>query len=1222
MSSLNNINNNSSVVSVGRTTPITPGPQPSSKSLPVVVASDQEAIPVEEQNKIQSEVALSLLGIPRAEVALGIFADVNTYDVNPKEWSSNPSNYSFVSNTEKPEYADISGPQGYGVKHLPEESGALVESPADDTTILTSKRFFRYQPGRVSSATFGIKSSKLIGDITERNAVKNPPIKKFGIFDKFDGYYWETRDTSQGDQFAVVRRTQSIMSYNPLKFGSASGQQLEDHGLAGQPADIGRERVGYYQRECEIVNIQRFEIIDTVVGSKDPKYARDFHLIIDAFLNDLRWGGDGHTVVNSTTYRTTLNETPAAFVASLEALRDEINLVLTDSGYTEASSKITSLSQILIDFFTSGNISNLSNINWGDRPKVDTIISGYDKYLGFLISSEADFEGVFAGQTQEMYELFRYKTLLDIKFIANAIGSDTQYGGNAATVYTSKNNYSNNELIAAAAVSEDGKQLLITAYQRLKEFLTSTTSITVELSNGTTKDIDSVVNLFSLSEAQRTKLKDLSDIAIDNFDEEYQGIIDYGSADQFGDTVILRDGLIMTHAAVYDPSLLLPKEMASSLAYPDTNTVVTSGRELVSGQYVNYHGDAGGLVSGKTYRIASVAGFTANEITLEDPMNNAPVVITSSGTSSVIETPVPFIFPDDYDEPFLTETSPTNYDGMFPYQYISEDDPMGAIDTSIDTSTVEGSASMQAQIDAVNYKFNNWVLANVDPRYYSVYEFRVPRSRFSGDSLNGKKRQAVYSDNVLDKRAGDPVIEDGVRVEQQSLWDFDFSKVSMLKIDFSWYGAVGALFLAYVPASNGEARWVRVHHLRCSNQLKISSLGNATLPITYLVYGGGSERRMGLENSARLPSNYNSYSEHLVKYGSSYYIDGGDRGTVRLYNHSSDEPTEIQGSKYNLDISDASDATDTTDPRFIVSSNTNVNTFYMNAKIVTGNPQDQSVRVVWVDEDTNTLHLNKILSGNSFSTVGIITDRPSILYGIKTKDFITSSDGKDVRNRVQVYPTRLSLGTNGSGSGKASLLKTPLFQTKTMTFGSISTTSDMNLNETRFVSVDNEDYIKEFDDFVYGYFRALKGNSSSLFTVLGTLTKKANGLSFVPLDSFNTDIIIPSGQKFLKEGIFDSNGNSIEFNEGDFEKERLSSVEVSVVNASPIPRTGVDISSFYVSGGAQDFDLSSYFDYNKEYISYPLTDSLETLYIVGSSTIINNSTPAVSISASLTWEEQ
>ena len=64
-----------------------------SKSIPVVIATDQTAIPVEEQNKVQSEVALSLLGIPRAEVALGIFADVNTYDVNPSEWSSSPQYY-------------------------------------------------------------------------------------------------------------------------------------------------------------------------------------------------------------------------------------------------------------------------------------------------------------------------------------------------------------------------------------------------------------------------------------------------------------------------------------------------------------------------------------------------------------------------------------------------------------------------------------------------------------------------------------------------------------------------------------------------------------------------------------------------------------------------------------------------------------------------------------------------------------------------------------------------------------------------------------------------------------------------------------------------------------------------------------------------------------------------------------------------------------------------
>jgi len=91
------VNNNSSTVIVGRTAPVPAGQQTSAKSIPVVIASDQSAIPVEEQNKQQSEVALSLLGIPRSEVALGIFADVNTYDVNPTEWTAYPEQFTSLA---------------------------------------------------------------------------------------------------------------------------------------------------------------------------------------------------------------------------------------------------------------------------------------------------------------------------------------------------------------------------------------------------------------------------------------------------------------------------------------------------------------------------------------------------------------------------------------------------------------------------------------------------------------------------------------------------------------------------------------------------------------------------------------------------------------------------------------------------------------------------------------------------------------------------------------------------------------------------------------------------------------------------------------------------------------------------------------------------------------------------------------------------------------------
>ena len=179
------------VVTIGRTAPIPPGPQAAADSLPVVIASDQEAVPVEIQNQQITEVSLSLLGIPRAEVALGIFADVTTYDVNPNEWQS----------------------EGGGTTtHLPAESAAKIAlgtSTTNNYQILSSKRFFRYQPGRVSAATFGVRSN-ITTDRTD--------IKKFGAFDKKDGYYIEVQgggQTSISDKetnLLCVRRSSAFES--------------------------------------------------------------------------------------------------------------------------------------------------------------------------------------------------------------------------------------------------------------------------------------------------------------------------------------------------------------------------------------------------------------------------------------------------------------------------------------------------------------------------------------------------------------------------------------------------------------------------------------------------------------------------------------------------------------------------------------------------------------------------------------------------------------------------------------------------------------------------------------------------------------------------------------------------------------------------------------------------------------------------------------------------
>jgi hypothetical protein len=210
------------VVTVGRTAPIPPGPQLARDSLPVVIASDQDAVPVEVLNQQISEVSLSLLGIPRAEVALGIFADVTTYDINPNEWQS----------------------EGAGTTtHIPTESAAKITVGTATTNafqILSSRRFFRYQPGRVSAATFGVR----VNTTTDRT-----DIKKFGAFDKRDGYYIEVQGGGQasiGDKetnLFCVRRTSALESDEPgIRTANVSDG---DRGTAGTDLVIVRAGLTY-----------------------------------------------------------------------------------------------------------------------------------------------------------------------------------------------------------------------------------------------------------------------------------------------------------------------------------------------------------------------------------------------------------------------------------------------------------------------------------------------------------------------------------------------------------------------------------------------------------------------------------------------------------------------------------------------------------------------------------------------------------------------------------------------------------------------------------------------------------------------------------------------------------------------------------------------------------------------------------------------------------------
>ena len=1072
-----NVNNNSAVVVVGRTAPVPPGQQKAEKSIPVVIASDQAAIPVEEQNKVQSEVALSLLGIPRSEVALGIFADVNTYDVNPSEWTATPEQ--FGTKSTEGAYSGIGQTQGHGLTHIPEESGALIEAPADEHAILTSKRFFRYQPGRVSSATFGVKTT-LIND--KGSTVKNPAIRKYGIFDNYDGYYWESRNNGEGDNFCVVRRTQAATFDNPLTFVS---QQTEDYGVTNtyDPTERrGSENVGAGASTTQYTGFVPKKLGDLVI-------LRDNLLMTHAGMYD----------------------------PSLLQPKSTIGITTITNGET---------------IYCTGLTTSITNAVYNHESGLMTITTG----------------GVHG------YHVGKFITLTGI----------------AMTCYI---NPSTPEIYPKE--------------KRNKRF----TIVSVGATNQFTVNV---------------------------------GVSTVPTFYQAGQTSGHVIGLGTDQYVSYE------KDSDQSVLNNFTDTGIYKIRDVT-------HNSSTGIT---TIRLKTIGGSSLTGLT-----NQTAASATGTGNHRLV-TPVPFVQPETAS---LVGGGKNAYSsgvketGMFPYLYKTADgDEEGYIDTTLNSSN---SATLKTQIDNVNNFYDKWVNENVALDYLNVYEYRVPRSRFSGDRLDGATDDLLYSDAVADNRAGSRVqnVDTQEFEEDTSIWDLDLTKVTMYKIEFSWYGAVGALFLAYVPVSNGEARWVRVHHLRASNQLKVSSLGNATLPITYLVYGGGNANRAGYANNKRLASqfvNYGTSSEHIVKYGASYYIDGGDRGTVKLFSHGTANNEDVFGSKRSFSVGsigagstaiNLSDADNETDPSIECGDNvTPMNSYWVGSKVITSNPLDQNIEVTYVDITQKKLFLSAPLADDTISGLELIPNRTSPLIGIKCRDFIQSSTGKNVRNRTQVYPTRLATGS--TGVIKLDLIKSPVFQTTSTVTGSLLLSSDTNIGKRgkpTLLSVSNNNYLAEGTG-VYGYFRGTFDNDASqrVITVLGYLERRSAvtgtpGYYFYALDSTSDTITLTSNRAFLVEANTNPAGTVVSSSTTEFTLDALSSVKVNPQVRSPIPGTGTIVASVYVPASGEQFDLSSYFDYNKEYLSFPLTNVVDSLYICGSSPkFFDSNVPAAEISASLTWEEQ
>ena len=97
----------------------------------------------------------------------------------------------------------------------------------------------------------------------------------------------------------------------------------------------------------------------------------------------------------------------------------------------------------------------------------------------------------------------------------------------------------------------------------------------------------------------------------------------------------------------------------------------------------------------------------------------------------------------------------------------------------------------------------------------------------------------------------------------------------MYKIEFGWYGAIGAQFYAYVPVDNDECRWVLLHRITIENGIDRPCLENPNFRFKYLV---------NVQNTDKMYE-----PVYLYKYGASYYTDGGDEGTSIISNGASEK---------------------------------------------------------------------------------------------------------------------------------------------------------------------------------------------------------------------------------------------------------------------------------------------------------------------------------------------
>lgn len=225
-------------------------------------------------------------------------------------------------------------------------------------------------------------------------------------------------------------------------------------------------------------------------------------------------------------------------------------------------------------------------------------------------------------------------------------------------------------------------------------------------------------------------------------------------------------------------------------------------------------------------------------------------------------------------ENVVIEFGPFDNDDGYGFRILYED---GKDKLFIFRRTSSGETSGLLQRDSIPYLNGHSDLMGANA-YEQIIE--ISNSTASGYSI-------ATNGNRLDGSLTGAVDVDGNTTttgHKLSLFDsaLSSSHLTMFRVRYSWYGASGADFWAYVPLDKtpkpGIPRWVRMQTIPIGGNLQFPSLKNPDKPLTFRIY-----RRADKTTSGNLPST----NAFLSTFGTSVSIDAGDPTPMEIFSSSS-----------------------------------------------------------------------------------------------------------------------------------------------------------------------------------------------------------------------------------------------------------------------------------------------------------------------------------------------